>query len=395
MATAEPQPTRDEIRDDRAILSLQMDALHSTSPASFLSVIGAAIAVYVYWAPATTPGLLAWFACIFTIAATNVSTAAMRVRGRPRAWTDKTWERFVCAMHLLSGLTWGIGGGWMLTIATEQQALVTISIGLCAVSVSIPSVVHQRAYNLFHFPIFWCYAAGAFFSPIEFAYVVALGFFLLAPFAALVGRDLGRKLVLALHLSIENRRLAERLEDRSAALEDANRELQVLSSTDPLTGVANRRRLMSFGRAAPATCAVLIVDIDHFKSYNDTFGHVEGDACLVAVAEALQSSVRPQLDLVARLGGEEFAVVLTEVTREFAESTAERVRAKIEAAHAAGSSRVRRVVTASIGLSMRTAEQPKSFAKLMEEADAAVYRAKGAGRNQVCKAPQAARRARA
>ena len=391
MPTAASEPTR----DDRSILSLQMDAIHSSSPASFLSVIGASLAVYVYWSADIATGLLLWFACIFAIAATNVVTAAMRVRGMPERWTDRTWERFVCVMHLLSGLTWGIGGGWMLSIANEQQALVTIAIGLCAVTVSIPSVVHQTAYNLFHFPIFWGYAVGALFSSLEFSWVVAIGFFLLAPFATLVGRDLGRKLVLALRLSIENKRLAERLEERGAALESANRELEVLSTTDPLTGVANRRRLMSFGRAAPASCAVLVVDIDHFKSYNDTFGHVEGDVCLVAVAEALRSSVRPHLDLVARLGGEEFVVVLTETTQDTAESVAERMRTNIESVYASGSKRIRRVVTASIGFSVRSPDRPRSFARLMEEADAAVYQAKAAGRNQVCKAITRARRARA
>ncbi|MFH1797682.1 MAG: GGDEF domain-containing protein [Pseudomonadota bacterium] len=391
MAIADSEPTR----DDRSILSLQMDAIHSSSPASFLSIIAASLSVYVYWSPDIAAGLMTWFACIFAIAATNVITTAMRVRGVPAAWTDEAWERFVCVMHLLSGLTWGIGGGWMLSIATGQQALLTISIGLGAVTVSIPSVVHQRAYNLFHFPIFWCYAVGAAFSSLEFRWVLAFGFVILAPFATWIGRDLGRKLVMALRLSIENKRLAERLEDRSAALESANRELEVLSSTDPLTGVANRRHLMAFGRAAPPVCAVLIVDIDHFKSYNDTFGHVEGDACLVAVANALQSSVRPHLDLVARLGGEEFAVVLTGATQDLTASIAETMRINIENAHASAPKRIRRVVTASIGFSVRSAERSRSFAKLMEEADAAVYQAKAAGRNRVCTAATEAKRASA
>jgi diguanylate cyclase (GGDEF)-like protein len=372
-----------------------MDAIHSTSPASFLSVIGAVLALYVYWAPGIEAGLLAWFACIFAIAATNVVTAAMRVRGLPARWTDRIWERFVCIMHFLSGLTWGIGGGWMLSFASEQQALLTISIGLCAVTVSIPSVVHQTAYNLFHVPIFWCYAVGAAFSSLQFGWVVAIGFFVLAPFAMLIGRDLGRKLVMALRLSIENSLLAERLEERGAALESANRELEVLSTTDPLTGVANRRRLMAFGRSAPASCAVLIVDIDHFKSYNDSFGHGEGDACLVAVAKALQASVRPGLDLVARLGGEEFAVVLTDPAGDEAMTVAETMRVNVEKAHASGSRRIRRVVTVSIGVSARSRERPRSFARLMEEADAAVYQAKATGRNRVCETSTGARRARA
>ena len=391
VATVDSGPTR----DDRSILSLQMDAIHSSSPASFLSIIAALLSVYVYWSPDIATGLLIWFGCIFAVAATNVVTTAMRVRGVPVGWTDEAWERFVCVMHLLSGLTWGIGGGWMLSLATGQQALLTLAIGLGAVTVSIPSVVHQTAYNLFHFPIFWCYAVGAAFSSLEFRWVLAFGFFILAPFAAWIGRDLGRQLVTALRLSIENRRLAERLEERSAALESANRELEVLSSTDPLTGVANRRRLMSFGRAAPPDCAVLIVDIDHFKSFNDAFGHVEGDACLVAVARALQSSVRPHLDLVARMGGEEFAVVLTGATHDLAEAIAETMRVNIENVHASAPKRIRRAVTASIGFSVRGPDRPRSFAELMEEADAAVYRAKAAGRNVVCEAVSTAGRVRA
>jgi diguanylate cyclase (GGDEF)-like protein len=379
-------------RDDKSILSLQMDAIHSSSPASFLSVIAALLSVYVYWSPDIATGLLIWFGCIFAIAATNVITTAMRVRRIPAGWTDSSWERFVCVMHLLSGLTWGIGGGWMLSVATGQQALLTLAIGLGAVTVSIPSVVHQTAYNLFHFPIFWCYAVGAAFSSLEFRWVLAFGFFILAPFAAWIGRDLGRQLVMALRLSIENRRLAERLEERSAALESANRELEVLSSTDPLTGVANRRRLMTFGRAAPPACAVVIVDVDHFKSYNDSFGHVDGDVCLVEVARVLQAHARVHKDLVARLGGEEFAIVLGDITYQQALTTCEEIRAAVEALHGRDPTKVRRVVTVSIGFGVRDLHASKSFARLMEEADAAVYQAKASGRNQVSTPPANTRR---
>ena len=195
---------------------------------------------------------------------------------------------------------------------------------------------------------------------------------------------LGDQISTALRLSLENKRLAQRLEERSAELEAANRELEIESHTDPLTGVANRRRLMNFARAVRGRCAVLIVDIDHFKSYNDSLGHVAGDACLVAVAETLERSVRPDKDLVARLGGEEFAVVLVDVSAAAAAEQAEAIRANVQALQASGAERVRRQVTVSIGLSTRDANQQKPLSVLMEEADAAVYRAKATGRNRVC-----------
>ncbi|QDY99128.1 GGDEF domain-containing protein [Nitratireductor mangrovi] len=366
------------------ILSMRMDAMLNSSPASFLSIVGALIALYVYWSPSTATVLLFWLGCIVAVAVTNLVSTVLYARRIPQSWNARSWARFVCLMHLLSGLSWGVGGGWMLSFANEHQALVTVTIGLAAVTVSIPSVVHLRAYNLFHLPIFWPYAVGAALSTLQFKWPIAIGFFLLGAFAVVIGRVLGDQLTNALRLSIENRRLAERLEERSAELEAANRELEIESHTDPLTGLANRRRLMSFARAVRGRCAVMIVDIDHFKSYNDSYGHVEGDACLVTVARALLGSVRPDEDIVARLGGEEFAVILTDVDAQQAHEQAEAIRAGVQALPVAGTNGVRRKVTVSIGLSTRDADQQKTLATLMEEADAAVYRAKADGRNVVC-----------
>jgi diguanylate cyclase (GGDEF)-like protein len=378
--------TGDEVHrtEEDAILSMRMDALLNSSPASFLSIIGALFAVYVYWSPSTSIGLVVWLFCIVAVAGTNLLSTLAYARRIPSGWNAHSWSRFVCIMHLASGLTWGLGGAWMLTLADQHQALLTLSIGLAAVTVSIPSVVYLKAYNLFHLPIFWSYAVGMVFSTLHFNWLIATGFFLLGGFAIVIGRGLGDQLSNALRLSIENKRLAERLEERSGALEAANRELEIESHTDPLTGVANRRRLMSYARAVRGPCAILVVDIDHFKSYNDSFGHVEGDMCLVAVAETLASFARPEHDLVARLGGEEFAIVLGDVSAGEAAVMAERIRASVEALSSARKARIRRVVTVSIGLAARTADRNQTMSTLMEQADAAVYRAKSGGRNRVC-----------
>ncbi len=392
MAETQPDSAEQDTVEQEAILKMRMDALLNSSPASLLSIVGALFAVYVYWSPAIAVPLVFWLCCIVAVAVTNLSSTVLYARNLPAGWDTASWARFVRVMHLLSGLTWGIGGAWMLTFANVDQALLTLAIGLAAVTMSIPSVVYFRAYNLFHLPIFWTYAVGMALSTLQFKWLISSGFVLLGVFAVVIGRDLGDQLTNALRLSIENRRLAERLEERSAALEEANRQLEIDSRTDPLTGIANRRHLMSFARAVRGRCAILVVDVDHFKSYNDSFGHVEGDTCLVAVAGALERWVRPRRDLVARLGGEEFAVVLDDVGAEDALAIAEAMRASVEALGSAPRTRIRRQVTVSIGLATRNVDESKTLAALMEQADAAVYRAKSGSRNQVCTGTNTANR---
>jgi len=366
------------------VLSLRLDTVHKPSPASLLSIIGGLIAVYVYWSPEAKAGLLVWLAAIVFVAVTNLVSGHLRMQGVPRNWDNRAWGAFVMFMHLLSGLTWGIGGAWMLTFANEAQALVTLAIGLTVVTVSITSTVHQLAYNLFHLPVYMIYAIGLMYSSLEYAGLISFGFVLIGVFSSLIGRQLGQQLNRALVLSIENNQLVQQLAERSSALEAVNQKLQIESLTDPLTGVANRRQLMAFARALRGRCAVLVIDVDHFKSYNDSFGHVEGDVCLVAVAETLARHARPGKDMVARLGGEEFAVVLADASEEQACIVAEQIRLSVEGLRAYRPANIKRLVTVSIGVSVRDGAQIRNLDCLMEQADAAVYRAKTNGRNMVC-----------
>ncbi|MDQ8038255.1 MAG: sensor domain-containing diguanylate cyclase [Pedobacter sp.] len=169
----------------------------------------------------------------------------------------------------------------------------------------------------------------------------------------------------------------------SHELSVANDHLRTLSFIDPLTGVANRRALDArlneeIARAArhDAPLSLLMFDIDHFKSYNDEFGHVLGDDVLLCFAELLRMDIR-QTDLVARFGGEEFVVLLPETTEEGARMLAERYRARVESTNFPG-----KKITTSIGLAVWQPrfEQPEQF---IDAADQALYAAKRAGRNRV------------
>ena len=172
--------------------------------------------------------------------------------------------------------------------------------------------------------------------------------------------------------------LVSRLRER-----EGQSELERLSLTDGLTGLYNRRHLMGTlasevqrSRRLRRAFTVLLADVDKFKQYNDTHGHLAGDAALVKIAEVFRRTTRA-VDCVARYGGEEFVVMLLECSMATATIVAERVRARI-AEQDLGEDRL----TVSIGL----AEYPDGGdtpEELIATADAAMYRAKGAGRNQV------------
>ena len=163
-------------------------------------------------------------------------------------------------------------------------------------------------------------------------------------------------------------------------------ELRLLAHTDPLTGVLNRRafseraaQAMAAGAAAAAPLACLMVDIDHFKRVNDAHGHAGGDEAIRQIAGLAQASLKGD-DLLGRLGGEEFGILLPDTGPDDATATAERLRQKVEALTLnLGGASVR--LTVSIGVANRLPHE--DAASLYRRADAALYRAKRTGRNAV------------
>lgn len=175
-------------------------------------------------------------------------------------------------------------------------------------------------------------------------------------------------------------------------LQTAQEELQQLSRSDALTEVANRRQFdehlqQAWSRASldGSPLSMLMIDVDHFKAYNDFYGHQAGDACLKAIAQALTSSTRRPNDLVARLGGEEFGVLLQQASEQTARLTAERVREAVAALRLPHErSSTADWVTISVGLVTVRAEAPPAGPQAMvSRADQALYEAKREGRNRV------------
>lgn len=173
-------------------------------------------------------------------------------------------------------------------------------------------------------------------------------------------------------------------------LEAANQELKRLACLDGLTGVANRRYFdESFNREwqrlarEQAPLALILCDIDYFKQYNDTYGHLAGDLCLKQIASAIEQAAKRPADLVARYGGEEFAIILPNTKAEGALAVAEEIQSYVKALqipHA--KSQVSQYVTLSLGIAV-TVPMPRSAVKqLISTADQALYEAKFQGRDR-------------
>jgi diguanylate cyclase (GGDEF)-like protein len=202
----------------------------------------------------------------------------------------------------------------------------------------------------------------------------------------LLVEDLKRKNA---ELELERNGLEEKVRTRTLELEEANRRLSQLAVTDGLTGLYNHRHFHEQLRQAverslrtAGRVAALMIDVDHFKKFNDREGHPGGDEALRAVARLL-SEERRQLDVVARYGGEEFALLLEGATKAAATEIAEKIRARVAKATIPGADKQplgRLTVSIGVAVCPEDANTPEA---LLEAADVALYRAKKSGRDTV------------
>ncbi len=185
--------------------------------------------------------------------------------------------------------------------------------------------------------------------------------------------------------------LERKVEERTAALAQANQKLAEISTTDELTGIANRRRLdevllekWNHSRRTGTNLTLAIIDVDWFKNYNDYYGHPAGDECLRKIAKLLKANAKRTEDLVARYGGEEFVMLLSIPDSQNALSYAQKICEAVEQALLPHEDSPFKRVTVSIGIS-DTVSGASSLEEFIEQADTALYRAKSQGRNRACK----------
>ena len=195
---------------------------------------------------------------------------------------------------------------------------------------------------------------------------------------------------------VTNRVMAEQhLIEKHQRLEKTKRMLQGLALKDALTGLYNRRyfseqveREWNRARREQLPVSLFMIDIDHFKRFNDSFGHLCGDRCICAVADAMQRCFARGSDLVARYGGEEFVVLATGVERRHARERAELLRRAISGLTVVGATRTNgKMITVSVGVATAVPDDRILPEDLLLAADRSLYQAKRLGRDRVVQAP--------
>ncbi|HSI39648.1 MAG TPA: diguanylate cyclase [Xanthobacteraceae bacterium] len=192
-------------------------------------------------------------------------------------------------------------------------------------------------------------------------------------------------------------RMVKTLGERERDLREANATLEALAARDGLTQIANRRAFDSYldalWQASTQTgslVGLVMVDADHFKAFNDLYGHVTGDECLKSLAGALQAETRSGHDVVARLGGEEFGVIVSPGDPDRLQELARRLRRHIESLGIPHGRSPAGIVTISVGFATHLPQPGELPGILLQRADEALYRAKRTGRNRVVGAMDAA-----
>jgi len=199
--------------------------------------------------------------------------------------------------------------------------------------------------------------------------------------------------------TVEISRTNQELVESNQKLDKANERLKYLSYVDELTGINNRRYLYeSLGKEwkratrSSLPLSLIMIDIDFFKKYNDIYGHLKGDGCLMEIAGALRRALKRPADFIARYGGEEFVVVLPDTNIEGATHVADSLRRIVEEMNIEHDEAVTgKTVTISLGVASTIPEQLDSYNGLLKAADEALYKAKQEGRNRVVSLPAAAK----
>ena len=331
-----------------------------------------------------------WLWCVWHGGFAALAVAFLLSRPQRLRRGDILWALIgLVGLVSASAVVTTVGLPWLPTIlvGSSYSRLNTLGIGPAILATSILGTALVVAKRRFRDPLSLWLSVSLLAATVDVALTLfGAGRFTLGWYAA-------RSLSLVTGITVLVALLSE-LVGQAGRVAEVNARLEEMLCMDVLTGVANRRAFDTAvaaewrrGRREETTLSLLMIDIDLFKGFNDRYGHPAGDACLCKVAQAIAMQVQRPADLAARLGGEEFVVLLPNTEIAGAMQVAERVRAGVAALGLCHAGSAVGHVTVSIGVATGQptdgSEDPQS---LMDSADRALYRAKASGRNTVCAA---------
>lgn len=311
-----------------------------------------------------------WLAAVILASLLRLYVARSHAQPERAMLMPGHWASIHLPVTILIGLAWGSAAVLLFPPdAVPQQIFLVLMMGVTATGALPMHIAMPTAYAVFLLCIFGPLSGRLFMDPEPAFHAVAA---LLPVFAAslwLTARSMHNSLMESLSLHFR---------------------FQTLANLDGLTQVPNRRHFdlaltSEWNRAARAhiPLSVILIDVDEFKLYNDTYGHQAGDLCLQRVARALSDGLRRAGDLVARYGGEEFVLLLHQTPRDEGVMLAERLRAAIEQLGIEHTRSKRGVVTISVGGATLIPQPQGQEAALVRAADDSLYQAKQGGRNRV------------
>jgi len=378
---------------DREVFVEQVRFLYRNATHSIpFNVFVALILVFVFWPVTTHATLVYWFSATTVVALARIWHVRAALRRDAFASQPESFARQFIIGSTATAAVWSVGFvtiGLSLPLVYLTLFLLVIG-GICAGAFTSMGT-HRVAYLVFlavmYLPVL--IKLGVTGTPLAATMGVVVAMFTLM---LVLTHGVGyRMLVDGIRIRIENQNLVRRLERANNRLEIANIELGTQAETDGLTGVGNRRffeqRLaQEWARALRhgSDIACLMTDVDHFKEYNDRYGHASGDECLKRIAKILAGGIKRSTDIVARYGGEEFVILLPETSLDGARAVAERLRKSvadlgIPNEDAPGTKQV----SISLGVACTRPEHDSKRQAVVAAADEALYAAKRNGRNRV------------
>ncbi|WP_340161347.1 GGDEF domain-containing protein [uncultured Hoeflea sp.] len=331
------------------------------------------------------------------ISATSVATACLLVRivlerrflSRSPGEMDSKWIRVFVYGSLMSGFGWGLSSAILFHGGSPETQAITMAVA-CAVMQGAAG----RAYMMPGTALWNIALVIGQMSIVAFAggqYLHIPAFLLYFVFLTAFIMQMVENRLRQLHAEQMADRLFHEVKEKNELLRIANETLATKAYEDPLTGLANRRKFdLCFDESLAAAArnatpiSLMILDVDHFKAFNDTYGHQSGDECLRLITRALSSTIADPGSLVARYGGEEFVVILPGQDMVEAKIVAEKARIAVRLTSLDSLPGTPPRQTISIGLVTSTGGSQTTRDAMLAAADAALYEAKKRGRNRVC-----------